>query len=479
MHNEQIFTPNDIVKNIFEELEYTDYAHIRRKHIIDNSCGDGAFLIEIVNRYIDVCISKQIDKDTISNELETYIHGIEIDKKLYEKTLFNLDSVASNHGLFNVKWDIILGDAMDVDVFYNRMDYVVGNPPYCNVHDLGDRYEKVKTYKFANGGMTDLYLVFFEIGIRMLNANGKLGYITPNSWLTSRAAVNFRNYLHNSKTLLEIYQYGHKKVFSNANTYCCLTFLSKVSKENNIFICYQYDENGKFKQTLKNLDECLIGGSIYLLDNKSLKILRDINDFSHKVKSRKNRITVKNGFATLNDKLFIIDNYVSNNGVGDNIIKAKKASNGEEHYLFYPYDDNGKPLALDNINVKLLAYLRSKAIKMETDTSNLNWCFYGRTQALNDVKYDKIIVNNLIRNKDDIKIETLKGNEGVYSGFYIPLYGLYNDEMRKSIIECINSEGFVSYVKAIGKYKNGGYYTFSSKELENWINYCIFKINQY
>lgn len=35
---------------------------------------------------------------------------------------------------------------------------------------------------------------------------------------------------------------------------------------------------------------------------------------------------------------------------------------------------------------------------------------------------------------------------------------LYNDE-------------FVNYVKALGRYKNGGYYTFTSKDLQNFLNY--------
>lgn len=36
----------------------------------------------------------------------------------------------------------------------------------------------------------------------------------------------------------------------------------------------------------------------------------------------------------------------------------------------------------------------------------------------------------------------------------------------------IENEDF-EYIKAVGKYKNGGYYTFSSKELEMWLNYSF------
>jgi transposase len=61
----------------------------------------------------------------------------------------------------------------------NQMDFVIGNPPYVRVHNLDDSYDSVKSFSFANGGMTDLYLVFFEKGFQMLKPGGKLCYITP------------------------------------------------------------------------------------------------------------------------------------------------------------------------------------------------------------------------------------------------------------------------------------------------------------
>ena len=56
------------------------------------------------------------------------------------------------------------------------MDYVLGNPPYVRVHNLGDSFDLIKNFLFAQNGMTDLYIVFYEIGLRMLNKDGILGY---------------------------------------------------------------------------------------------------------------------------------------------------------------------------------------------------------------------------------------------------------------------------------------------------------------
>lgn len=471
MHNEQVFTPEHVVDTMFEELEYKG-DKIRKKHIIDNSCGNGAILKKVVRTYINICIMCGLPKDETIRELETYIHGIEIDAKLVRETINNLNKIAKEYSLGSVDWDIVCDDAMFVTYFDYKMDYVIGNPPYCNIHDIPkEKRDIVKKYKFANGGMTDLYLVFFEIGISMLNENGKLAYITPNSWLTSTAGTNFRNYLKDSKTLLEIYQYGHYKVFDGINTYTCITLLSKTPKTNNMFVCYRNtsDTDLKFIQTMENLDECMLNGKIYLTNKDTLKVLSDIDKVD---KKDKNRIRVKNGFATLNDKFFIIDDYP--NKEDKNIITVYKASNGETHYFFYPYDENGKPLSFLDIDNNLADFMRNKAIEMDVDIENPAWYLYGRTQALNDVKYNKVAINNLIRNSDDIKLYFIVGKEqtGVYSGYYIPLY---NRDIETKVMNKIRfdlSNDFVEYIKAVGKYKNGGYYTFSSKELEMWLNYC-------
>ena len=474
MHNEQVFTPEHVVDTMFEELEYKG-NNIRKKHIIDNSCGNGAILKKVVRTYINVCIMRGLPKEETIEELETYIHGIEIDGILVKETIENLNKIAEEYSLGVVNWDVTCADALFVREYDNKMDYVIGNPPYCNIHDIPEEKRKyVKEYNFANGGMTDMYLVFFEIGIKMLNENGKLAYITPNSWLTSTAGTNFRNYLKDSKTLLEIYQYGHYKVFEGINTYTCITMLCKTPKTNNMFVCYRNtsDSDLKLIQTMVNLDECMINGKIYLTDRNTLQVLSDVDKVD---KKDKDRIRVKNGFATLNDKFFIIDDY--DNKEDKNVLCVCKASNCEMHYFFYPYDENGKPMSLLEMDNKLVEFMRNKAIEMDVDTENPAWYLYGRTQALNDVKYNKISVNNLIRNSNDIKLYFLINNDkeqfGVYSGYYIPIYNKYIGHKIMEVLRYDMSEDFIEYIKAVGKYKNGGYYTFSSKELETWFNYCV------
>lgn len=105
----------------------------------------------------------------LKSELETYIHGIEIDKEELKICKERCEKVANLYNIYNVKWDFIANDTMKVMKYNNKMDFVVGNPPYVRVHNLNEDFNAVKEYKFSNSGMTDLFIVFYEIGINMLN----------------------------------------------------------------------------------------------------------------------------------------------------------------------------------------------------------------------------------------------------------------------------------------------------------------------
>ena len=66
------------------------------------------------------------------------------------------------------------------------------------------------------------------------------------------------------------------------------------------------------------------------------------------------------------------------------------------------------------------------------------------------------------------KLEKVSKGAGVYSGLYI-LSQTDETTLRKILI----TDEFVRFVRTLQHYKSGGYYTFSSKELEQYINYQL------
>ena len=46
--NGVVYTPENIVNLLLKEVDYNG-KKILKKHVMENSCGDGAFLIKILN----------------------------------------------------------------------------------------------------------------------------------------------------------------------------------------------------------------------------------------------------------------------------------------------------------------------------------------------------------------------------------------------------------------------------------------------
>ena len=63
----QIFTPKNIVMFMLDSIEYNN--DIFGKYIIDNSCGDGSFLVEVVSRFINDAKSRNISNRKIKKIL--------------------------------------------------------------------------------------------------------------------------------------------------------------------------------------------------------------------------------------------------------------------------------------------------------------------------------------------------------------------------------------------------------------------------
>lgn len=462
-HGGQVFTPDYLVDNILDTAGYI--KDILNKHIIDNSCGDGAFLCAIVSRYISRGIIENFSIDAIRAGLETFIHGIEIAPEAYSLCIENLTNITLAYNITDVKWDIQLKDALREHKYDGKMDFVVGNPPYVRVHNLGEAYQHVKDFKFAVGGMTDLYLVFFELGFRMLKKDGHLCYITPSSWLSSVAGKNLREHIILHKTLVSLINLGHFQPFK-ATTYTLIS-LFENNNERDSFDYYEYNSKTKRDDFVSKLtyNQSYINGNFYLGTPKALDTFR-------KMRGAPKCVAVKNGFATLADDVFISTDFPFTK----HIIPCLKASTGKWYKAFYPYNAKGDPLRYEDIfNDKATAqYLNeNKKTLLKGCPEYPGWYLYGRTQALRDVGTKKIAINTTIKDISSIKLAVVEEGAGIYSGLYILT------SVPFEIIEnVIKTEDFINYLKILKKYKSGGYYTFNSKELETYLNYKLYNYDK-
>lgn len=466
-NNGQIYTPDFIVNNILDIVGYEGNS-VLEKDIIDNSCGNGAFLIGVVRRYCEAFYKKygKSDNEKLKKQLEKHIHGIEVQNEEIEDCIINLNNEVKNFGLLNIKWDLICADALSVDNYNGKMDFVVGNPPYVRVHNLNESYNKVKEFRFCQKGMTDLYIVFFEISLRMLNKSGKMCLITPSSFLKSNAGAELRKYIFENKNLTKAIDLEHFQPF-NATTYTMIT-LFEMGKKCNQIEYYTYDEENKEPRKIEDLNysDVFIDGKIYFSKNENLKFLSEVELYNT---NNKADFDVKNGFATLADSIFI-----NNLNFENKTIPVLKASTGKWYNCFFPYNKEGEPASFDEIkqNSQLHSYLLDNKTMLEERSleKNSSWFLFGRSQGIKDVFKNKIAINTIIKDVDSIRLEEVPSGSGIYSGLYI----LSNLSFNK-IKESVKNSDFLNYIKLLKNYKSGGYYTFSSGELKKFLNYKIKK----
>lgn len=244
--------------------------------------------------------NKKYNPTELRQELETYIHGIEIDSVECEKCIKNVTAIAMQYGIENVHWDIQCENTLTVKRFNGKMDFVVGNPPYVRVHNLDESLDLTKTFSFAQDGMTDLYIVFYEIGLKMLNEKGVLGYITPSSYFNSLAGSYMRKIFVSENLVDIIVDLKHFQAF-NATTYTEITILKK-DRTNKTIEYYQFDEKNHipcYVETLSS-DDFYISGNFYFATKKDLDLLKKVFfNLGHC------DVEVKNGYATLCDSVFI------------------------------------------------------------------------------------------------------------------------------------------------------------------------------
>jgi type I restriction-modification system DNA methylase subunit len=115
-------------------------------------------------------------------------------------------------------------------------DAVISNPPYIRIQMMKEwapiEVELYKqNYTAASKGNYDIYVVFVERGLGLLNKRGRLGFILPHKFFNAQYGQPLRALLSKGKHLAEVVHFGDQQVFTGATTYTCLLFLDKAGND--------------------------------------------------------------------------------------------------------------------------------------------------------------------------------------------------------------------------------------------------------
>jgi len=465
--------------------------------VIDPACGSGAFLIDALFK-----LRQKLQK-TYKNLVEENIFGIDIDPRAVKRTKMLLSLIVFEYeGEIPTRFNIYVGNSLDKNFIEKtlkglKFQAVIGNPPYIRIQNMDENIRKIikKYWKFVQGD-TDVFIPFIELGIELLDNDGKMGYIVPNSYFTTHAAKNLRKFLQKKRYIEEIVDFDDYQVFEGITTYTAITIISKKPKNYFILKKIRNDDDVKDLNVLegeKIYFEDLHNEKWILVPKSEKEFIEIIENSYYKLKDIAN---IRVGLATLADKVYILDDPVEDgnyfvkyfNGkkffiekeitkeiIKVSVVKSEEDILNNKRRIIFPYKKvNGRYIIIREEELKerfpetykYLLFYKDILVKRDKGKKEYEtWYAYGRTQGINTTFGKKILTPPMALNPTFVVCE--KEDATFYSGYGIfpkirPFTDLY---LLKKIL---NSEVMKIYIEATGKSYRGGWKSYSKTFIENF-----------
>lgn len=374
----------------------------------------------------------------------------------------------------------------------------IGNPPYIRIQELIQGNAVLAEYynsKFvsAASGNYDIYVVFDELGISILNEAGSLSYIQPNKFFNANYGKNIRHLLSKGNHVYKVVHFGAEQIFEEASTYTCLLFLGKKSSDQLSFTkVYEVGEWIDGNIPTKKIKSSVLSEEDWTFPDPAISSLME----KLKVKSKSLEDLTERifqGLKTSADKIYILELLKVNANtlhfkcpMDDKVYEVEKElfyplikggnSKGyvlthDSLYILFPYKD-GKLISEDYIKTNLpltYAYLSEHKGYLENRENGKmkgeKWFGYVYPKSLKEFEKSKIFT-------PDIAPVPSFGldDEGKYyfTGGVSGGYGILPTSLSKKALLCIlNSKVTAWYIQQTSTQMRGGWYSFESKYIRS------------
>lgn len=501
--NGAVYTPN-YIKNYIVDATLNKFSDTELPNIkvADIACGTGAFLYTVAQKI------KTKSLKSYSEIFKENIFGLDISEYTIQraKLLLSLLAVSNGEDENEFVFNLEIGNALSFcweEKGIDSFDAVIGNPPYVRAKNLSEENKKLlSNWEVTKTGNPDLYIPFFEIGLKYLKPDGILGYITVNTFKRSVNARSLRDYFKRNQFDLTILDFGSSQVFKNKSTYTCIVF---IEKNKSISINYQ-------KVTIENIQNKNISNfnsiNYNLLNNKKgwllnkATVLQTINKIESTGIPLGDKFPIRNGLATLSNDVFIfkpvdedekyfyhqngklhkIEKQICRDIIKPNRLKYEAEIPTLKEQIIFPYHQENHQANLFDLKSNKIrvfdekyfeenfpnafAYLEGNKKQLLNRDKGKNkkykWFEFGRTQALND--FGKKLLFPYMAGQPYFVYSDQK-DLLLYAG-----YAVYFDSERelKVLKRILESEIFWYYIKQTSKPYSGNYFALAKNYVKDF-----------
>lgn len=275
-------TPMYIIQRLVTPAIDQQYSSgVIAPNILDLAVGSGGFLLAAFEHLVELKereLGRHLTLQERAYIAENQIFGIDIDGAAVEVTRLSIllsvlgdaeiDTATAQSVLPDLKRNIVVGNSvvredfdhivptwasnlesrqttlpLDIEQSLGEkypsegFDVIVGNPPYVRIQVLSEYFpaqlayfqSQLSKYASATSGSFDLYMIFVERALSLLNPTGNLAMILPNRFLNTQPASAIRSML--SRRIHRLVDFGVQQVFMGRTTYTTLVFAGAPTTE--------------------------------------------------------------------------------------------------------------------------------------------------------------------------------------------------------------------------------------------------------
>jgi hypothetical protein len=210
---------------------YTPDKDLADHVVVEPSCGDGAFLLPIVERLSHACRVRGIDildaRDAIQ-AFDLQPEHVATCRAAVIRWLAEDGWPTRAAAEVAQRW-VSCEDYLLRNAAVDAADFVVGNPPYIRAESIPRdlRAAYVERCNTMTDG-SDVYVGFFDVGLRSLKADGVLCFICADRWMRNAYGKRLRHLVSEGHDVRAVYEMHGVDAFANqVSAYPAVTLIGR------------------------------------------------------------------------------------------------------------------------------------------------------------------------------------------------------------------------------------------------------------